>query len=226
MWPKPGTSGDTRQGWFPYTSTRRFPLSLFESLLTSSFCFALSCRPRQWDLTSHAWSALKPEPGREADQQPATLYQRFFQKLLCQHATQRGCNTALDLLCFVQGAGDHLPVGGATIIFLLCRRFYTPGTGGEGVKYWNWSLYEVVLMQKINSHTVTNLFLRVKELSCCGVHKTRSLKRMLQYDGLLLVPLCKISITSITQCCNDAWVPFDRLGQTSSNTRQHFFRRT
>ena len=32
-------------------------------------------------------------------------------------------------------------------------------------------------------------------------------------------PLCK---TSILCCCNDTWVPFDRLDLTSSNVRQHF----
>ena len=39
--------------------------------LLSAFCFAASCRPRQWDLTSHGWSGLKPEPWEAADQQPA-----------------------------------------------------------------------------------------------------------------------------------------------------------
>ena len=72
MWVNPGTLGDTRQGCFPY---RSLPPSVWMNpfvywCLLSAFCFAVSCRPRQWDLTSHGCSALKPEPWEDADQQP------------------------------------------------------------------------------------------------------------------------------------------------------------
>ena len=176
MWPTPGTSGDTRQGWFPYTRETS-PLCmnvywrlLFALLLAASSSVGFNF-PRLDRLETGPWEGA----GREADQQPATLCllevplgPAMFSCNL--EGVQHCIDCTRPFYVIVQRAGDHLPVGGATTIFLLCSHFFH-----TWFTWFRWKRWKIVEMEpnwggvdvnmKINSHTVTDFILEVKKLS-------------------------------------------------------------